>query len=74
VVVTFVLGFLTERTSSLALATAVHEWLDLGVDGGGVYLWAALASVAVWLWIAWTWPKPNPKPIEHSANRALAQT
>jgi membrane protease YdiL (CAAX protease family) len=63
IVITFALAFLTERTGSVLLATAVHEWIDLGVDSGGYFLWAALAAVPVWLWIAWTWPKsPWPPP------------
>jgi hypothetical protein len=33
-------AFLTERTGSILLATAVHEWIDLGVDTGGYLLWA----------------------------------
>ena len=57
VVITFILAFLTERTGSVVLATAVHEWIDLGVDPGGYFLWAGLAAVPVWLWMAWTWPK-----------------
>lgn len=57
VVITFVLALLTERTGSLVLATAVHEWIDIGTDTGGVFLWVALAAVPVWLWIAWTWPQ-----------------
>jgi len=56
VVITFALGFLTERTGSVILATAVHEWIDLGADAGGYFLWAALAAVPVWLYLAWTWP------------------
>jgi len=69
VVITFALAFLTERTGSLVLATAVHEWIDLGVDEGGYFLWAGLATVPVWLWLAWTWPKRHPEPEEHPTNR-----
>ena len=56
VVITFALGFLTEHTGSIVLATAVHEWIDLASDAGGYFLWAALATVPIWLWLAWTWP------------------
>lgn len=57
VVITVFLAFLVERTGSVLLATAVHEWIDLGVDPGGYFLWAGLASLPLWLWMAWTWPK-----------------
>jgi membrane protease YdiL (CAAX protease family) len=57
VAVTFVLALLTERTGSLVLASAAHEWLDIGVDVGSYFLWVAMAAVPVWLWIALTWPK-----------------
>ena len=57
VLITFALAFLTERTGSVVLATAVHEWIDLGADSGGYLLWAALAAMPLWLWIAWTWPR-----------------
>jgi membrane protease YdiL (CAAX protease family) len=73
VVITFVLAFLMERTGSVILATAVHEWIDLGVDPGGYFLWAALAAVPVWLWIAWTWPKIAPESMEPSTARTMAQ-
>jgi hypothetical protein len=66
VVITFALAFLTERTGSVVLATAVHEWIDLAVDPGGHFLWAGLAAVPVRLWITWTWPKRNSEPIPHS--------
>jgi uncharacterized protein len=59
VVITFVLAFLIDRTGSVVLATAVHEWIDLGVDSGGYFLWAGLAAVPVWMWIVWRWPKRN---------------
>jgi uncharacterized protein len=72
VVITFALAFLTERTGSVVLATAVHEWIDLAVDPGGRFLWAGLAAVPVWLWIAWTWPKRNSEPVPHSTARASA--
>ena len=64
VLITFALGFLTERTGSVVLATAVHEWIDLGADAGGYFLWAGLAAVPVWLWIAWTWPESNLGAVE----------
>jgi membrane protease YdiL (CAAX protease family) len=73
VVITFALAFLTERTGSLVLATTVHEWIDLGVDAGGYFLWAGLAAVPVWLWIAWTWPRPKSEIAEHPTDRALAR-
>lgn len=73
VVITFALAFLTERTGSVLLATAVHEWIDLGVDTGGYFLWAGLAAIPVWLWIAWTWPKRGSEPIQHSTDPALAR-
>lgn len=57
VVVTFLLAWLTERTGSLLLAASVHEWLDIGVDSGGYFLWAALASVPVWIWLVLKWPR-----------------
>jgi uncharacterized protein len=60
IVITFALAFLVERTGSIILATAVHEWIDLGVDPGGYFLWAGLAAVPIWLWAAWTWPRPLP--------------
>jgi membrane protease YdiL (CAAX protease family) len=66
VVITFVLGFLTERTGSVLLATALHEWIDLGVDSGGYLLWAGLASVPVWVWMAWTWKTGKSKRSEQS--------
>jgi hypothetical protein len=72
VVITFVLAFLTERTGSVILATAVHEWIDIGADTGGYLLWAGLAAVPVWLWIAWTWPKRSSEPVEHPTS-ALTQ-
>jgi hypothetical protein len=59
VVITFALAFLVQRTGSVVFATAVHEWIDIGVDSGGYLLWAALAAVPVWLWIVWTWPKQS---------------
>lgn len=72
VVITFVLGFLTERTGSVLLATTVHEWIDLGVDSGGYFLWAGVASVPIWLWIACKWPKRTPES-EDSSKQTLAQ-
>lgn len=56
VVVTFLLAWLTEHTGSLLLAAAFHEWLDIGVDSGGYFLWAALASIPVWIWLVLKWP------------------
>jgi hypothetical protein len=57
VAVTFLLGFVVERTDSLLLAVTLHEWLDIAVDSGGTYLmWAALACIPLWLWLIWTWP------------------
>src|SRR3954451_9242668 len=63
VVITFILAFLTERTGSVILATAVHEWIDLGVDPGGYFLWAGLATVPVWLWLAFTWPRRDSQAL-----------
>jgi membrane protease YdiL (CAAX protease family) len=63
VAITFALGFLTERTGSVVLATAVHEWIDLGVDSGGYLLWAGLAALPVWLWIAWKWPQRSTEDV-----------
>jgi hypothetical protein len=40
VVITFALGFLTERTGAVVIATAVLEWIDRGADSGGYFLWA----------------------------------
>ena len=55
--VTFLLGFIVERTDSLLLAVTLHEWLDIGFDSGGTYLmWAALACIPLWVWLIWTWP------------------
>jgi hypothetical protein len=55
--VTFLLGFVVERTDSLLLAVTLHEWIDIAVDSGGTYLmWAALACIPLWLWLIWTWP------------------
>jgi hypothetical protein len=52
VAVTFLLGFVVERTDSLLLAVTLHEWLDIAVDSGGTYLmWAALACIPLWLWL-----------------------
>jgi uncharacterized protein len=73
VVITFALAFLTERTGSVILATAVHEWIDLGVDSGGYLLWAGLASVPVWLWLIRTWPKRSSEPVGHGTGRVLAR-
>jgi membrane protease YdiL (CAAX protease family) len=57
VAVTFLLGFVVERTDSLLLAVTLHEWLDIGFDSSGTYLmWAALACVPLWVWLIWTWP------------------
>jgi len=39
------------------VATAIHEWVDIAADTGGIFLWVALAVVPVWLWIVWTWPQ-----------------
>jgi membrane protease YdiL (CAAX protease family) len=58
VAVTFLLGFVVERTDSLLLAVTLHEWLDIAVDSSGTYLmWAALACIPLWLWLIWTWPE-----------------
>ena len=57
VAVTFLLGFVVERTDSLLLAVTLHEWLDIAVDSGGTYLmWAALGCIPLWLWLIWKWP------------------
>jgi membrane protease YdiL (CAAX protease family) len=69
---TFALAFLTERTGSLALATTVHAWVDLGVSPGGYFLWAALAAVPVLIWMIWEWPKPNAEPADPSPQSAAA--
>jgi membrane protease YdiL (CAAX protease family) len=71
VVITFILALLTERTGSVLLATAVHEWIDLGVDPGGYFLWAGLASVPVWLWLAWTWPRQQCNLDKHARRNAV---
>jgi hypothetical protein len=72
VVITFAMAFLMERTGSVLLATAVHEWIDLGVDPGGYFLWAGLAALPVWLWIAWTWPKRSSLPAKPPTAEQLA--
>ena len=74
VAITFALAFLTERTGSILLATAVHEWIDIGVDSGGYFLLIALAAVPVWVWIVWTWPKHNSVVGHAPANAAIAKT
>ena len=57
VAVSFLLGFVVERTDSLLLAVTLHTWLDIGVDSSGTYLmWAALACTPLWVWLIWTWP------------------
>ncbi len=61
VVVTFFLAFLTERTGSLLLAAAVHEWLDIGAGYSDYRRWVAVAAVPLWLWVAWKWPKGESK-------------
>jgi membrane protease YdiL (CAAX protease family) len=57
VAVTFLLGFVVERTDSLLLAVTLHTWLDIAVDSSGTYLmWAALGCIPLWVWLIWTWP------------------
>ena len=57
VAVTFVLGFVVERTDSLLLAVTLHAWLDIATESSGTYLmWAALACIPLWVWLLWTWP------------------
>lgn len=59
VAITFLLGFVVERTDSLVLAVTLHEWIDLTLDNSGTYLmWAALACIPLWTWLIWTWPSP----------------
>jgi len=59
VLITFLLGFVVERTDSLVLAVTLHEWIDIAVDNRGTYLmWPALACIPLWVWLIWTWPAP----------------
>jgi membrane protease YdiL (CAAX protease family) len=66
IVITFILGFLTERTGSLLLATTFHEWMDILADpaGSGGLFWCGLACIPVWIWLVWTWPKRKPAVAE----------
>jgi len=64
VAVSFLLGFVVERTDSLLLAVTLHAWLDIAVDSSGTYLmWAALACIPLWTWLIWTWPAPAGMPM-----------
>jgi membrane protease YdiL (CAAX protease family) len=57
IVITFLLGYVIERTDSLVLAVTLHEWIDLAVDNRGTYLmWPAVACIPIWFWLIWTWP------------------
>ena len=66
IVITFLLGFLTERTGSLLLATTFHEWMDIIADpaGNGSLFWSGLACIPVWIWLVWTWPRRKPDEAE----------
>lgn len=59
IALTFLLGFLVERTGSLLLAVAVHEWTDIIADSSGqpALFWAGIACIPVWAWLVWTWPQ-----------------
>lgn len=70
VAVTFLLGFVVERTDSL-LPVTLHEWLDIAVDSGATYLmWAALACIPLRLWLIWTWPDPASVHMPTSTSEA----
>jgi uncharacterized protein len=56
VAITFLLGFVVERTDSLLLAVTLHEWIDIAFDNGTYLMWAALACIPLWGWLIWTWP------------------
>lgn len=57
VAVSFLLGFVVERTNSLLLAVTLHEWIDIAVDSSGTYrMWAALACIPLWVRLIWSWP------------------
>jgi hypothetical protein len=65
IAITFVLGFVTERTGSLLVAVTLHEWIDIVFDGSQAYLyWAAFVSLPVWLWLVWTWPKSKTPALQ----------
>ena len=63
---TFLLGFLVERTGSLLLAVTIHEWVDIVADSSGeaVLFRAGIACIPVWVWLIWTWPKPQPASVD----------
>ena len=62
IAITFLLGFITERTGSVLVATTLHEWIDIFADpaGNGGFFWSGLACLPVWMWLLWTWPKRKP--------------
>jgi membrane protease YdiL (CAAX protease family) len=66
VALTFFLGFLTVRTSSLLLAVTVHEWVDIVADSSGdrTLFWSAIACIPIWISLVWTWPKRQSKAAE----------
>lgn len=74
IAITFLLGFIVERTDSLLLAVTLHTWIDIGADTGGTYLmWAALACIPLWGWLIWTWPAGTRRdPPERVARAAPA--
>jgi hypothetical protein len=57
IALTFLLGFLVERTGSLLLAVTVHEWVDIVADSSGesILFQAGIACIPVWTWLVWTW-------------------
>lgn len=56
ILVTVVIGKLTERTRSLFVATAIHLWINMVLlEGSFNVILTACLSVLIWAYLIWKW-------------------